>query len=741
MQAITVSQPLQAMIDDLVTTHCQDPFALLGRHRVGRTDQVRVFYPDALEVRLTVEGAKGERSEKTMRRIDERGIYVTTIPKTSRYSLRIRWADGWQETHDPYSFGLLLGELDLYLFSEGRHHHLDQMMGAIPMTVDGVQGVRFAVWAPNAKRVSVIGDFNIWDSRRHPMRLRHEAGIWELFIPGLRSGERYKYEVMSQDGTVLPAKADPYARASEHPPATASIVASSSSHNWQDKAWMQERARHQTPENPLSIYELHAPSWRHPQSGRGVMDWDELAATLIPYVTELGFTHIELLPVTEYPFSGSWGYQPLGLYAPTSRHGSPEQFARFVDQCHQAGLGVIMDWVPAHFPADQHGLASFDGTHLYEHADPREGYHQDWHTLIYNFGRNEVRGFLTGSALYWLEHFHIDGLRVDAVASMLYRDYSREEGEWYPNIHGGRENLEAIGFLHHLSETIRHLHPETLLIAEESTAWPGVTKPVSEGGLGFDYKWNMGWMHDTLRYMERDPLWRGHHGSDITFGMIYAYSERFILPLSHDEVVHGKGSLLAKMPGDDWQKHSNLRAYYALMWAYPGRKLLFMGCELAQPQEWSYEGEIAWFRLDDAFGRGMHDTVRALNGLYRREPALHQRDDTPSGFRWLIADDRENCVFAWLRQAPDRAPVLIVCNMTPVPRHDYRIGVPSDGSWHEILNTDAAIFGGSNMGNGGLCHAQHVPSHGEAQSLVLTLPPLSALYFSPHPASPQGSSS
>ena len=730
MTVRTIDPALQFMIDNLMAGHCGDPFALLGRHRDQRQDIVRVFYPDALEVRLIVTQTSGQITEKTMRRIDERGLYSGTVPRSARYHLRIHWADAWQETHDPYSFGLLLGDVDLYLFSEGKHQQIDRMMGAIPMVINGVSGVRFAVWAPNAKRVSVVGDFNIWDGRRHCMRLRHRSGIWELFIPDVNAGERYKYEIVSSRGNILPAKADPYARAAELPPANASVVAPLEVFEWHDAEWMTGRHTRQSHTAPLSIYEVHAPSWRHPQHGRDIMSWDELGDTLIPYLQDLGFTHLELLPIAEYPYSGSWGYQPLSLYAPTARHGSPAQFARFVDRCHQAGLGVLIDWVPAHFPADQHGLSQFDGTHLYEHADPQEGYHQDWHTLIYNYGRNEVCGFLAGSAIHWLELFHIDGLRVDAVASMLYRDYSRKDGEWRPNIHGGRENLEAVNFLRHLSETLKDLFPDALLIAEESTSWPGVTASARTGGLGFDYKWNMGWMHDTLRYMERDPLWRGYHPSDLTFGMVYAYSERFILPLSHDEVVHGKGSLLAKMPGDDWQKHASLRALYALMWAYPGRKLLFMGGELAQPEEWNHEGELAWHRLSDDYGRGVHATVRSLNWLYREQPALHTLDDSPDGFQWLIADDMQNSVFAWIRKASNAPSVLIVGNMTPVPRMNYRIGVPAGGQWRELLNTDAHIFAGSNLGNQGQVHTQDIPAHGMPHSISLTLPPLAVLYLS-----------
>lgn len=728
----TADIALQQQIEDLAHGVSSNPFAVLGRHPDGRGDIVRVFFPDALEVTVVSTPAKGLPLEQKMYRIHPHGVYSATIPKRSQsYFVRVRWADGWQDVVDPYSFGKLLGDLDLHLFSEGRHHSPDEMMGAHCLEINGVKGVRFTVWAPNARRVSVIGDFNIWDGRRHPMRVRHGAGVWELFVPGLSAGERYKYEILSAEGKILPAKADPYARFAEKPPATASRVAGALTYEWHDADWMQYRGKRQAVNAPISIYEIHPPSWKHPHSGERFISWSSLADALIPYIQELGFTHIELLPITEYPFAGSWGYQPVSLYAPTARHGSPEEFAAFVDRCHQAGIGVIMDWVPAHFPSDPHGLACFDGTHLYEHADPQEGFHQDWHTLIFNFGRNEVRGFLLGSAFYWLRRFHIDGLRVDAVASMLYRDYSRKEGEWKPNIYGGRENLEAVSFFHELSTLIRVQHEDVMLIAEESTAWPGVTAAPETGGLGFRFKWNMGWMHDTLRYMQLDPLWRGYHAHDLTFGMVYAYSERFILPLSHDEVVHGKGSLLSRMPGDDWQKHANLRCLYGLMWAYPGKQLLFMGGELAQREEWNHDGQIAWHRLEDATGKGMHDVIAALNRVYRAYPALYADDYSDHGFQWLIADDTQNCVFAWMRYAPDAAPVLIVCNMTPVPRYNYRIGVPHAGYWHEILNTDASCFGGSNVGNAGGLHAQALPAHGLPASVVATLPPLSVLYFSP----------
>ncbi len=565
------------------------------------------------------------------------------------------------------------------------------------------------------------------------MRRRHQAGVWELFLPqglGVGPGARYKFELIGADGQLL-VKSDPVARQTEPPPATASVVADPAAFRWGDTAWMQTRAQRQQPDAPIAIYEVHAGSWlRDLEAGGRSLRWDELADRLIPYVRALGFTHIELLPVAEHPFGGSWGYQPLGLFAPSARFGAPEAFARFVDRCHQANIGVIVDWVPAHFPTDAHGLARFDGTALYEHQDPREGFHQDWNTLIYNFGRNEVRGFLIASALEWLEHFHIDGLRVDAVASMLYRDYSRRADEWVPNRYGGRENLEATTFLQQMNTVVHERCPGAITIAEESTAWPGVTAPVDVNGLGFDYKWNMGWMHDTLHYMQRDPVYRQHHHDGLTFGLVYAFSEHFILPISHDEVVHGKGSLLGKMPGDAWQRLANLRAYLAFMWTHPGKKLLFMGCEIGQLGEWNHDASPEWHLLDDPRHRGVQRLVHDLNALYRNEPALHVRDCAPEGFNWVVGDDRVNSVFAYLRLDDAGRPMLVVANMTPVPRDGYRIGVPPvDGAvrWREVLNTDAAIYGGSNLGNGGAVDVDHVPSHGQGQSLVLRLPPLSVV--------------
>ena len=714
-----------AVLDQLASGRLDDPFAVLGPHEGPQGRYVRAFAPGAEAV--AVEPKAGPQALfLEPGPID--GLFCGPLPEGA-YGLSIRWPKHTEETEDPYAFGPLLGDLDLHLFSEGRHFRLTDALGAAPVTVEGVVGTRFAVWAPNARRVSVVGDFNGWDGRRHAMRRRGASGVFEIFIPRVGSGALYKYEIVGPDGALLPLKADPVARATQLPPETASVVPSPRTHRWRDEAFMASRAARNAPSAPISIYEVHAGSWlRDPATG-APLSWLGLAERLVPYVKDLGFTHVELLPVTEHPFTGSWGYQPLGLFAPSRRFGEPEDFAAFVDACHRADIGVIVDFVPAHFPSDAHGLARFDGTALYEHADPREGFHQDWNTLIYNLGRREVAGFLIASALHWLEHFHVDGLRVDAVASMLYRDYSRKPGEWIPNRFGGRENLESVDFLRHLNAVVAERCPGAITLAEESTAWPGVSSPSAEGGLGFSYKWNMGWMHDTLHYMAREPVYRRHHHGELTFSLVYAFSERFVLPLSHDEVVHGKGSLIGKMPGDTWQKRANLRALLGLMWTHPGKKLLFMGGEIGQEREWSHDREIDWFLLDDAAHRGIQSLVRDLNRLYRELPALHALDDRPEGFRWIVGDDRENSVLAFLRLAPDAAPVLAVINLTPVPRQGYRIGVPAAGRWREVLNSDAPLYGGSGMGNYGGVETREEPAHGESQSLDLTLPPLSTLLF------------
>ncbi|WP_306224346.1 1,4-alpha-glucan branching protein GlgB [Bosea beijingensis] len=698
----------------------QDPFAILGPHQGPRGRFLRVFVPGANSVAVET-GAGTVR----LRAAEPVGLFVGDIEAGS-YRLRISWPGGEQVTEDPYGFGPLLGDLDLHLIGEGRHFELARALGANLDERDGVPGVRFAVWAPNAARVSVVGQFNAWDGRRHMMRRRGESGVWELFVPRLTHGELYKYEIVDRDSRLLPQKADPVARAAELPPGTASIIPRNPSHVWSDSAWMAQRGERQAVSAPISVYELHAGSWVRDADG-GMLDWRGLADRLVPYAKAMGFTHVELLPIAEHPFSGSWGYQPLGQFAPTRRFGEPEDFAIFVDACHAEGIGVIVDWVPAHFPSDAHGLARFDGTALYEHEDPREGFHKDWNTLIYNFGRREVANFLIASALYWLEHFHVDGLRVDAVASMLYRDYSRQPGEWVPNRYGGRENLEAVDFLRHLNAVITERQPGAIVIAEESTAWPGVTRAISEGGLGFAFKWNMGWMHDTLHYVERDPIHRRHHHHEMTFGLVYAFSERFVLPLSHDEVVHGKGSLLDKMPGDDWQRFAGLRAYLSFMWTHPGKKLLFMGGEIAQRREWNHDGEIDWDLLADLRHRGVQRLVADLNRIYRELPALHANDAEPAGFRWAVQDDSENSVYAFIRSVPGSRSVLVAINMTPLPRRHYRIGTPHGGRWREVLNSDAGEYGGSGVGNGGNIDAQDIPFGGEVASMELVLPPLAAV--------------
>jgi 1,4-alpha-glucan branching enzyme len=634
---------------------------------------------------------------------------------------------GSKEVDDPYSYGPVLGPMDDYFIAEGSHLRLFDKMGAHPISHEGTNGVHFAVWAPNARRVSVVGDFNDWDGRRHVMRLRADVGVWETFAPGLKPGAAYKYEIIGPNGERLPLKADPYARRAELRPATASIVASNLDHDWGDSAhrahWAQVDARRQ----PISVYEVHPGSWRRQPDGT-FLSWDQLADELIPYCVEMGFTHIEFLPISEHPYDPSWGYQTTGLYAPSARFGEPEGFARFVDGAHQVGLGVILDWVPAHFPTDEHGLSRFDGTALYEHADPRQGFHPDWNTAIYNFGRREVSSFLVNNALFWAETYHVDGLRVDAVASMLYLDYSRKEGEWIPNKDGGRENLDAVEFLKSMNKAVYGSHPGIVTIAEESTSWPRVSAPVHEGGLGFGFKWNMGFMHDTLSYMQRDPIYRKHHHGDMTFGLLYAFSENFVLPISHDEVVHGKGSMLNKMAGDEWQKFASLRAYYGFMWGYPGKKLLFMGQEFAQRGEWSEARSLDWDHLDDPRHHGMQDLVRDLNRLYAKTPALHARDCEPEGFEWLIADDHANSVFAWIRRSPGEKPVVIISNFTPNVLTGYQIPLPQDGFWLEIFNSDSTIYGGSGKGNLGEVMTR---LEGGRHIAELTLPPLATIMFKP----------
>lgn len=618
-----------------------------------------------------------------------------------------------------------LSEFDLHLFAEGRHWHIYNVLGAHPLRVSGKEGVRFAVWAPNARSVSVIGDFNGWSSAQHVMRANESSGVWSLFIPGVRPGAIYKFAISTARGEII--KTDPYGQAFEHRPSNAAVVTERGRYPWSDGDWLDKRSRFDWQHRPICIYEVHPGSWRHHGSGRW-LTYRELADQLVPYVLETGFTHIELLPITEHPLDESWGYQTTGYYAPTSRYGSPDDLRYLIDQCHQNNIGVILDWVPGHFPDDDYALARFDGTALYEHEDPRRGRHQDWGTLIYNYGRHEVRNFLIGSALFWLDAFHLDGLRVDAVASMLYLNYSREEGEWLPNDFGGHENLEAIEFLKDLNRVCQSRFPGTLMMAEESTSWPRVTRPPEIGGLGFNLKWNMGWMHDTLRYFQQDPVYRQYHHEKLTFGLLYAFSENFLLPLSHDEVVHGKSSLIQKMPGDEWQQRASLRLLFSYMYTYPGAKLLFMGGEFGQRREWSEKRELDWHLLEHDAHRGIQTLVRDLNGLYRREPALHGRNFTGAGFEWIDCHDSPQSVISYVRKGGQQQEVLVVIvNYTPIPRRHYRIGVPSGGAWQEIFNSDSTYYGGSNLGNPLPLIAEDQPWMARPSSLEVTLPPLALI--------------
>ena len=707
----------------LVQGRHSDPFSVLGVHRAGDTRIARTFQPQAKNVQL-IDGDGGVIAG--MERVHEDGLFAAVMPPRKRYYLlRVTTFDGVSsEFEDPYRFPSSLGDLDLYLLGEGSDLRIYDKLGADVQSLAGVNGTRFAVWAPNASRVSVIGDFNGWDGRRHSMRLHPGNGIWEIFLPGVAGGARYKYEMLDQNGRLLPLKTDPYGSFHEPPPGNASIVYESR-FEWQDADWVRSRSSAPGLDQPVSIYEVHLGSWRRrADEGGRYLSYRELAGELVAYVKEMGFTHIELLPVTEHPFDGSWGYQPIGMFSPTERFGEPDDLRYFVDCCHAAGIAIIVDWVPAHFPRDEHGLRRFDGTALYEHEDPRKGEHADWGTLIFNFGRREVVNYLIGSALYWIDEFHIDALRVDAVASMLYLDYSREEGEWLPNEHGGNENLEAVDFLRALNTEL-HAHGATSF-AEESTTWPGVSRPVDKGGLGFTYKWNMGWMNDTLSYMSEDPLHRKHHHGKMTFGLMYAFSENFVLPLSHDEFVHGKRSLLGRMPGDEWQRFANMRAYLANMFAHPGKKLLFMGSEIAQHREWSHDRSLDWRLLQYPAHSGMQKLVRDLNRLYRSTPPLHEIDFSADGFEWIDADDSERSVLSWIRR--DKAGNSLVCvtNFTPVVRHDYRIGVADQGVYGEMLNTDAEEYGGSGIANVAVT-AGAPACHNMPWSLCVTVPPLATI--------------
>jgi len=723
--------PDQHVINQIISGHYADPFSLLGMHTVAAGLEVRALLPDADQV-WVIDADKGKKVVE-LRRTDDRGFFVGLMPRRKnvfRYQRDVRWGENTQVIDDPYRFGTLLQELDIWLLSEGKHLRPYEKLGAHPQTLDNVAGVSFAVWAPNAQRISVVGEFNFWDGRRHPMRQRRENGIWELFIPAVHEGQLYKFEIIDCRGHVT-LRADPYAFEAQMRPDTASCV-----RKLPDVVpFSESRKKANALNQPVSVYEVHLGSWRRHTDDNFWLSYGELAEQLVSYAKWMGFTHIELMPVNEHPFDGSWGYQPLGMYAPTRRFGTPMEFKALVEAAHNAGLNVILDWVPGHFPSDSHGLAEFDGTALYEYADPREGYHQDWNTLIYNYGRHEVRNYLAGNGFYWIERFGIDGLRVDAVASMIYRDYSRKAGEWIPNHYGGRENLEAIAFLKYTNQTIGRELGGAVTLAEESTDYPGVTMPPDANGLGFHYKWNMGWMNDSLKYMQLDPVHRKYHHNLMTFGVLYAYSENFILPLSHDEVVHGKKSLIDKMPGDAWQKFANLRAYYGFMWAHPGKKLLFMGCEFAQGREWNFNASLDWHLLDnpDGWHRGVQHLVRDLNLTYKANAPLYELDFNPRGFEWLVVDDHENSIFAFARRDENAGEVIVISNFTPVPRYDYRIGISRPGVYREILNTDSHFYHGSNVGNAGDVHSENISQHQREHSLSVTIPPLATIYLRREP--------
>ncbi len=721
----------EAEVRALMRAEHGDPFAVLGPHRTDEGLWVRALLPGARSVAVLHSG-----SGWPLARLDRQGdsdLFAALVPASEArlgYHFEVDWGSHGSQLQDPYRFPPVLGATDVWLLAEGTHLRPFEQLGAHLREMDGVRGVAFAVWAPNARRVSVVGNFNNWDGRRHMMRLRSECGVWEIFAPQVAAGDSYEFEILSSKGQVL-RKADPFGFSAKLRPDTACVVQPLPAPVKLPPGRAEANARGA----PISIYEVHLGSWRR-KNGHEWLDYRELADSLVPYARDLGFTHLELLPVSEHPFDGSWGYQPIGLYAPTSRFGTPADFRYFVETAHAAGLGVILDWVPAHFPTDAHGLANFDGTALYEYADPREGFHNDWQTLIFNFARVEVRNYLVGNALYWLERYGVDGLRVDAVASMLYRDYSRKAGEWVPNAHGGRENLEAIAFLRRMNRVVGVERPGAVTIAEESTSFPGVTRPPEDGGLGFHFKWNMGWMNDTLAYAGINPIYRKHHHQRITFGLMYAHSENFVLPLSHDEVVHGKGSMIGRMPGDPWQKFAGLRNLYGYLWAYPGKKLLFMGGEFAQFAEWDADRSLDWHLLEQDAHQGVRRLVRDLNNVLRHFPALHELDSEGDGFEWICHDDADHSVFSFLRRARDGSFVVAVCNFTPVPRMGYRLGVPAAGAYREVINTDNPVYGGSGVGNG-VVPTESLPWHGRRQSLVMSVPPLATLMWVLEPATEQ----
>ncbi len=719
----------QNEITAIIEAQHGQPFHVLGPHAGPAGACIRAFHPDA--VVCSVVDHDGGRTLAEAKQVDERGLFEASLPSIpAAYLLRFENAQGdvWEE-EDSYRFPSQLSEFDLHLMREGTHYRTWEKLGAHVVSNEGVEGVRFVVWAPNASRVSVVGDFNRWDGRRHAMRKHEGNGLWEIFVPGVKEGDNYKYEVFPGNGNLVMLKADPYAFHTEQPPKSASRVYELSGYDWKDAAWMEARAKSQALAGPMSVYEVHLGSWMHNEEGYS-LSYRDAAHKLAAYVKDMGFTHVELLPITEHPFYGSWGYQTMHFFAPTSRFGTPKDLMEFIDVLHQNGIGVILDWVPAHFPTDGHGLAEFDGTHLYEHADPREGMHRDWNTLVFNYGRTEVWNFLLASALFWMEVYHFDGIRVDAVASMLYRDYSRNEGDWIPNRFGGRENLEAVEFVKYLNTLLHQNFPGAISIAEESTAWAGVSRPTYLGGLGFTFKWNMGWMHDVLGYISKDPIHRKYHANEFTFSMLYAYTENFVLALSHDEVVYGKGSLLRKMPGDDWQKFANNRLLFGYMFTHPGKKHLFMGMEFGQWDEWDHNKGLDWHLLDYAPHQGLQRWLKEVHALYRSEPSLYEQDYVPEGFRWIDCHDTDNSIYSYLRYAVDRSNYLVVvCNFTPVPREGYRIGVPDPGWYKELLNSDSEVYGGSNMGNAGGVQAEPTPWQGFDWSIELVIPPLACMVF------------
>ncbi|MBI5648279.1 MAG: 1,4-alpha-glucan branching protein GlgB [Ignavibacteriae bacterium] len=725
----------------IIYTEHHDPYTVLGIHRISLRKKpsvaVRAFLPAVVQAWVVREGENGARVETVMERVHAEGFFEAVFKGESDVFPYMLKTVGYDEEervfHDSYAFLPQLTDFDLHLFNEGNHYKIYNKLGAHYVEINGIGGIEFAVWAPNARSVSVIGSFNNWDRRMHAMRVLGGSGVWEIFIPGLDAGELYKFEIKSKDGYVLD-KTDPFAAAMEVRPRTASLT-HRSYHTWDDAAWMKQRRGTDAANTPMSIYEVHLGSWRRPEKHNpehalfGGVTYRGMAPQLAAYVKEMGYTHIELLPIMEHPFDGSWGYQVTGYYAPSSRFGSPDDFRWFIDFMHREGIGVILDWVPAHFPKDQHALGRFDGTALFEHADPRKGEHMDWGTFIFNYGRNEVRNFLIANALYWIDEFHIDGLRIDAVASLLYLDYSRKEGEWIPNEFGGRENLEAINFLRQLNWAVRVNHPGAIVIAEESTSFTGVTHPADSNGLGFDFKWNMGWMHDMLEYFQKDPLFRRYHHNNLTFGLLYAFTEQFLLPISHDEVVHGKGSLIGKMPGDYWQRFANMRAFLGFMYAHPGKKLLFMGQEFGQWNEWNHDDELDWNLLAFDAHRQLQTWVKDLNTLYRNEPALFEIDTSWQGFAWIDLHDANHSMLSFERVARNGERVVVVCNFTPTVHEHYRLGVSEPGVYRELLNSDSEFYGGSGVGNGGAASTDDVPHHDRQQSLLLRVPPLGVLFL------------